>query len=332
MKAHDGAGPDGRNGRGLERRQFLKSGAAMLAALPLSRDPAAQESKPARKGAGKSRLILLGTGGGPTPKPNRSAPAQVIVVGDVAYVIDCGDGVARQLVLAGIRLGSVRNVFLTHHHSDHNADYGNLLLLGWGADLATRVDAWGPPPLTEMTRLFLAMNDYDIRTRIADEGRPPLKDLIATHEITAEGVVMQDENLKVTAALVEHPPVAPAFAFRFDCPDRSIVISGDTRPSKALVKLAEGADVLVHEVMHVPSLDRLIAAEPNARKLKDHLLASHTTTDQVGRVATEARVKTLVLSHFVPGGPLSLKDEEWADAVRPSFSGKLIVGRDLLEV
>ena len=183
-----------------------------------------------------------------------------------------------------------------------------------------------------MTRLFLAMNDYDIRTRIADEGRPPLKDLIVTHEITAEGVVMQDGNVKVTAALVDHPPVTPALAYRFDCPDRSIVISGDTRPSKALVKLAEGADVLVHEVMHLPSVDRLVASEPNAKKLREHLLASHTTTEQVGRVATEAKVKTLVLSHFVPGGHPFITDEEWLNAVRPSFSGNLIVGRDLLEV
>ena len=303
----------------------------MLAALPLQDDRTADAPKSRPDSRPKSRLILLGTAGGPTPKPNRAAPAQVIVVGDASYVIDCGNGVARQLVLAKLRLASIRHVFLTHHHSDHNADYGNLLLLSWASALATRVDTWGPPPLSEMTRLFLAMNDYDIRTRIADEGRPPLKDLIAPHEITAEGVVMQDANVKVTAALVQHPPVNPSFAFRFDCPDRSIVFSGDTRPSKALIKLAEGADVLVHEVMHVPSLERIIAAEPNAKRLREHLLASHTTTEEVGRVATEAKVKTLVLSHFVPGGPF-LTDEQSFDAVRPSFSGNLIVGRDLLEV
>jgi ribonuclease BN (tRNA processing enzyme) len=308
----------------VQRRAFLARGLGLLAPVLAGRRVRAQKAE--------TRLILLGTGGGPTPKPNRSAPAQVIVVNDALYVIDCGNGVARQLVLAKLKLGAIRNVFLTHHHSDHNADYGNLLLLGWASDLATRVDAWGPPPLSEMTRLFLAMNDYDIRTRMTDEGRPPFKDLIATHEITAGGVVMQDGNVKVTAALVEHPPVAPSLAYRFDCPDRSIVISGDTRPSKALVRLAEGADVLVHEVMHLPSLDRLIATEPNAKTLREHLLASHTTTGQVGRVATEAKVRTLVLSHFVPGGYPFLKDEEWFDAVRPSFSGNLIVGRDLLEL
>jgi len=317
--------------RPLTRRGFLGATAAMMAALPLSR-AWAEDAKPAPDAKAKSRLILLGTAGGPTPKPNRSAPAQVIVVNGASYVIDCGNGVGRQMVLAKLKLSSIRSVFLTHQHSDHNADYGNLLLLAWATDLAKRVDTYGPPPLAEMTRLFLAMNDYDIRTRIADEGRPPLKDLIVPHEITAAGAVMQDDNVMVTAALVEHPPVTPAFAYRFDCHYRSIVISGDTRPSKNLVKLAQGADVLVHEVMHMPSLEQLIATETNAKTLREHLLAAHSTCEEVGRVATEAGVKTLVLSHFVPGGYPFLKDEVWADAVRPYYSGNLVVGKDLMEL
>jgi ribonuclease BN (tRNA processing enzyme) len=98
------------------------------------------------------------------------------------------------------------------------------------------------------------------------------------------------------------------------------------------VALARGADVLVHEVMHLPSLDALIASEPNAATLREHLLASHTTTEQVGRIATEAGVGTLVLSHFVPGGYPFVRDEVWHDAVRPHFSGRLVVGRDLMEL
>ena len=316
----------------MHRREFLAMAGAAAATLPLRAQAADDQSRPAANTPQKSRLILLGTAGGPTPKPNRAAPAQVVVVDNKSYVIDCGNGVARQMILAKLKLASIRNVFLTHHHSDHNADYGNLLLLAWATDLAKPVDTYGPPPLANMTRLFLELNDYDIQTRIADEGRPPLKDLIVPHEVTADGVVMQDENVKVTAALVEHPPVKPALAYRFDCPDRSIVFSGDTRPSQNLVRLAQGADVLVHEVMHLPSLEQLIATEPNAKTLREHLLASHTTTEQVGRIATEAGVKTLVLSHFVPGGYPFLKDEVWFDAVRPHFTGNLVVGHDLLEL
>ncbi len=280
----------------------------------------------------RTRLILLGTAGGPTPKPDRAAPANAVVVDGVVYVVDCGNGVARQMVKAGLDLGAIRHVFLTHQHSDHNADYGNLLWLAWAARLHTRVDTWGPPPLAAMTRDFLRMNDDDIRTRIADEGRPPLAPLIVPHELTKAGAVMEDERVKVTAALVAHPPVAPVFAYRFDTPDRSIVFSGDTRPTDALIALARDADVLVHEVMYEPALAKLIASEPNAGRLREHLLASHTTTEQVGRVATEAGVKTLALTHFVPGGDPSLTDDVWREAVAPHFKGRLVIGRDLMEL
>lgn len=316
----------------LTRRRFVQAGGAAAAAMSLAGSRAVGQPGARTRGSAVSRLILLGTAGGPTPKPNRAAPAQAIVVGDACYVIDCGNGVARQMVLAKLALGSIRGVFLTHHHSDHNADYGTLLLLSWGSDLASRVDTYGPPPLAAMTHHFLALNETDIRTRIADEGRPPLEPLIAVHEVSGGGAVMRDANVRVTAAVVEHPPLAMALAYRFDCPDRSIVISGDTRPSQGLVELARGADILVHEVMHVPSIEALIARESNARTLREHLLASHTTTEQVGRLATEAQVKTLVLSHFVPGGYPFVPDEVWYDAVRPHFSGNLIVGRDLLEL
>jgi ribonuclease BN (tRNA processing enzyme) len=316
----------------LNRRQFVQAGTAAIAAIGIPGPHASAGTTDGRAAGPASRLILLGTAGGPTPKPNRAAPAQAIVVGDACYVIDCGNGVARQMVLAKLRLGAIRAVLLTHHHSDHNADYGNLLLLSWGSDLSSRVDTYGPPPLAAMTRHFLALNETDIRTRIADEGRPPLEPLIVAHELTEGGAVMHDDNVRVTAAVVEHPPLATALAYRFDCPDRSIVISGDTRISPALVELARGADVLVHEVMHVPSIEALIARESNAKTLREHLLASHTTTEQVGRLATEAQVKTLVLSHFVPGGYPFVADDIWYDAVRPHFSGNLVVGRDLLEL
>jgi len=313
------------------RREFVATGTAALASLALGRDDLAAEQLPRARERGRTRLILLGTAGGPTPKQNRAAPAQAIVIGGDTYVVDCGNGVARQMAMARLRLGSIRAVFVTHHHSDHNADYGTLLLLAWGSDLKTPVSTFGPPPLVEMTRHFLAFSETDIRIRTADEGRPPLESLIQPTEITDGGEVFRDRNVRVTAAVVDHPPLVPSLAYRFDSSDRSIVISGDTRPSPALVQLAQGADVLVHEVMHVSAIEPLIARESNARTLREHLLASHTTTEQVGRLATEAGVKTLVLSHFVPGFPF-VSDQVWYDAVRPHFGGELIVGRDLLEI
>jgi ribonuclease BN (tRNA processing enzyme) len=247
-------------------------------------------------------------------------------------VIDCGDGVARQLVFAGVPLTTLRNIFITHQHSDHNADYGNLIWLAWAAGLNTRVGAWGPPPLEKMTKLFFEMNAYDIDTRISNEGRVPLLPLVHVHELQTGGVVMSDENLKVTAALVDHPPVVPAFGYRFDARDRSIVISGDTAPSDNLVRLARGADVLVHSVMYPAAIDRLVGRVPNAAALKESILAHQTSAEDAGRIAQAARVKTLVLSHLVPADDPQITDQMWIEAAQSRFQGKVIFGRDLLEV
>lgn len=309
----------------ISRRFFIASLAGAACLPRLSR---AQGARP----TSKTRLILLGTGGGPRPRKNSSAAAQVIVVNDTAYVIDCGDGVARQLVSAGVPLTKLRHIFITHHHSDHNADYGNLMWLAWTAGLRTRVDTWGPPPLARMTKLFFEMNADEINTRIADEGREPFEPLVHTHEFSAGGEVMEDVNVKVTSALVNHPPVVPAFAYRFDTADRSIVISGDTAPSQNLVSLAKGADVLVHEAMYLPGIDRMVARVPNATALKRSILSHHTSAEDAGRIAQEAGVKMLVLSHFVPPDDSTITDQMWIDAARTHFVGPVIVGKDLLEI
>ncbi|MEO7275816.1 MAG: MBL fold metallo-hydrolase [Vicinamibacterales bacterium] len=277
-------------------------------------------------------LILLGTGGGPRPRAASSGSAQVIVTNKVAYVIDCGDGVARQLAFAGVPLPSLRHIFLTHQHSDHNADYGNLIWLAWTAGLRTRVDTWGPPPLERMTQLFFEMNAYDIETRIANEARVPLVPLVHAHERTEPGLVMSDDNVKVTAALVDHPPVVPAFAYRFDARDRSIVISGDTAPSSSLVKLAAGADVLVHSAMYPAAIERMVARVPNAAALKESILAHQTSAEDAGRAAQAAGVKTLVLSHLVPPDDPEVTEAMWAEAAQRHFRGTVIVGRDLLRI
>jgi ribonuclease BN (tRNA processing enzyme) len=282
--------------------------------------------------AGRTRLIFLGTAGGPRPKTVASAPAQVILVNDTPYVVDCGNGVPRQLALAGVPLPTLRHIFITHQHSDHNADYGNLILLAWASGLHTRVDTWGPPPLEKMTKLFLEMNAYDIDIRIADEGRVPLAPLVHVHELKQGGLVMEDANVKVTSTLVTHPLVTPAFAYRFDSADRSVVISGDTARSENLIRLAKGADVLVHEALWVPAVDRIVANTPNASALKKHLIDSHTAIEDCGRVASAAGVNTLVISHRVPVDDPLVTDQMWIDAAKAHFGGTVVLARDLMEV
>ena len=308
----------------ISRRVFLGGAFGLTAGLSLATRIHAQNTH--------TRLILLGTGGGPRPRKESSAAAQVIISNGVAYVIDCGDGVARQLAFAGVPLTTLRHIFLTHQHSDHNADYGNLLWLAWAAGLSTRVDTWGPPPLEQMTKLFFQMNAYDIDTRIANEGRVPLVPLVHVHELRTGGEVMRDADVRVTAALVDHPPVVPAFGYRFDARDRSIVISGDTTPSDNLIKLAKGADVLVHSALYVPAVDRLVGRVPNASTLKASIIAHQTSAEDAGRIAQAAGVKTLALSHLVPADDPSVTERMWIDAARTHFSGTVIVGKDLLEI
>ena len=280
----------------------------------------------------RTRLILLGTGGGPRPRKASSASAQVIIRNSAAYVVDCGSGVARQMVFADVPLPTLRHIFLTHHHSDHNADYGNLIWLAWTAGLRTPVDTWGPPPLAKMTRLFFEMNASDINARIADEGRVPLAPLVHVHEFREGGLVMRDDQMTVRATLVDHPPVSPAFAYRFDAADRSIVISGDTARSENLVKLAQGADLLVHSAVYLPAVDRLVARVPNAPALKRSIIAGQTAAEDAGRVAQAAGVKTLVLSHLIPADDSEVTEQMWIEAARTHFGGSVIVGKDLLEV
>ena len=280
----------------------------------------------------RTRLFLLGTKGGPRVTPRERGPtAHVLIAGGVPYVIDCGYGVVDKLVLVGVDLTQLRHIFITHHHSDHNIDYGTLFLLAWASGLKTRVDTWGPPPIEKMTRLAFELNAYDIGVRMEEEGRPDPRPLVVPHEFSVAGPVMQDANVRVTAALVQHGIVEPAFAYRFDTSDRSIVFSGDTKKSEDVIRLAQGADVLVHEAMYMPALDAMLAKNPNAPTLRAHLLAGHTTAEEAGEVAAAAGVKQLVLSHLVPGD-LSITDEMWIAEARKHYSGPIVVGHDLMEV
>lgn len=292
---------------------------AGLAALPLI----------AAAGAAGTRVVLLGTKGGPTPGPDRAAPATLIAIDGKAWLVDCGNGVANQLAKAKQPLPSLARIFVTHNHSDHIADVGTLIELAWSSGLDTPVAVHGPPPIKAIVRDQLAALAYDVAARRREEGRIALATLVRVDERATPGVVVRDGGATVTSCLVDHETVRPAFAYRFDTPGRSIVISGDTRYSDNLVALATGADLLIHEAIYAPAIPRM--AGENAPALADHLRRSHTSAEDAGLVATRAGVKKLVLSHLVPGGP-QVSDAMWTAAVRKTWTGELVIGHDLMEV
>ena len=151
------------------------------------------------------------------------------------YLVDTPNGVAGQLAKAGVSLPTLTQIFITHNHSDHVIDAGTLMVLAWGAGLRTPVTLHGPPPLQDILRHSLAASRFDIVARMREEGRPALAPLVHVREFTRGGLVYEDLRVKVTSTLVNHYTVKPAFAYRFDTAARSIVISGDTTYSPALV-------------------------------------------------------------------------------------------------
>jgi len=281
-----------------------------------------------------TRLILLGTKGGPRvgPPGTATSTSTLILVNGVPYIIDCGYGTSSQLVGAKVPLNTVRHIFVTHHHSDHMLELGPLVYNGWATGLRAQVEVYGPPGTAKMTTDFLDYMQLDIQTRIADEGRPDLRKLVVSHEFAQPGSVFQSDDVKVTAARVPHPPIEQAYAYRFETKQASIVISGDTTYAPELAGFAKDADVLIHEVMHPGGLEKLLKRVPNPDALRKHLIASHTVPEDVGKIAAAAKVKTLVLSHLVPGDDPSLTDEMWTEGVKQHFSGRVIVGKDLMEV
>jgi len=343
------------------------------------REVLAQRRDPRHSNA-EHRLILLGTAGGSNPKATRSGYANAVVVGDAAYLVDCGEGAHRQLWRAGLTLNPVRDpdrpavraLFVTHLHADHVMDLANLLVGSWPPHV---VDIYGPVPAGLPIPVFppdaarpLAFPDaptpgmravvdqvlrafaYNINLRIADEGRTPVTESVRVHELDLGGgeirgrdeasvapdmepVVVypeDDHGVTVSAVLVQHAPVFPAFGFRFDTPHGSVVFSGDTGPCANVVRLAHGADILVHEVIDVELLARRLRQLPNYDAVRNHLASAHSTPEQVGGIATRAGVGTLVLSHLVPGD-LDVTEAEWEARVAPCFAGEVVCGVDLDE-
>jgi len=278
------------------------------------------------------RLVCLGSKGGPALRPGGPWPSSSLLeIGGRTIVVDCGLGVTRGLVDAGIGLKALDLIFITHLHSDHVLELGPLIHTAWTAGLATPVTVSGPTGTGLYWQRFCQAMDFDIDIRIVDEGRPDIRDLVAVVEF-GEGLVLGEGGLKVSALQVDHPPVTDCFALRFECGANCVVFSSDTAFFPPLAAFAGGADILVHEAMLEEGIERLVARTGNGARLREHLLASHSFAADAGRIANEAGVKRLVLNHLIPADDPEIGEADWIAAVRKTWDGDLTIARDGLVV
>jgi len=271
-----------------------------------------------------TEVVLLGTGT-PYPDPFASGPATAVVVDGRVFLFDAGPGVMRRLKAANLPISGPEALFITHLHSDHTLGYPDLILTSWVMRRRAPFQVYGPRGLQRMTNHLLAAYSEDIRIRTDGlEHEVAGGYRVDVHEIRG-GVVYEKDGVRVTAILVEHGAWKNAFAYRIDTADRSILISGDTRPSEALVKAAAGVDILIHEVY---SASRLKPEDrPGGKDWPRYCRQYHTSDVELGALATRIRPKLLILDHIVRMGA---SDDELLAGVRAGgYNGKVIVGKDL---
>jgi ribonuclease BN (tRNA processing enzyme) len=281
----------------------------------------------------KNKVVLLGTKGGPRMEKGLSwSTCSVIEVEGHPYIVDCGLGVTRQFVEAGYSLSQVDNIFITHHHSDHNLEFGPLVHTLWTSGTSDSVAVYGPEGTQNLLDGFLKSLEIDINVRIEDEKQRDLASIIKVSEIS-EGLVMEDERVKVTALKVVHGLLENCFAFKFETKNKKVIFSGDTIYFPPLIEFSKDADLLVHEVMLERGInvlaERLKKVKPN---LIDHLMISHTTAEDAAKLAKEANVKHMVFNHYVPHIPKEFPNSEFVDAAKRVWDGKITAGYDLCEI
>ncbi|MSQ27086.1 MAG: MBL fold metallo-hydrolase [Dehalococcoidia bacterium] len=272
------------------------------------------------------QLTLLGTGS-PAPNPLRGGPSEHLQIGPTSMLVDCGSGVVRRMVEANLAPKDIDYIFFTHQHSDHTIDFAHVLIMGWIAGRTKPVTVVGPPGMKEFVQRLLHAFEWDIKMRHLEERvgarvlEVPVREIGHGEEILGEG-------WKAKAIGVNHGHVSPALGYRFEDGDHTIVLSGDTAPSDALIEAAAGADVIVHELMgalidrdvHTPGVE--------LTPWQQIVAASHTCVHQVGAVAHRSGVPKLVLNHL-PVRP----DEEWVyKTIRADYGGEVVLGHDLLRV
>ena len=269
----------------------------LLVMLDILAAPLAAQTPPRATPAAQTRVVLLGTGN-PAADPDRFGPATAIVVNDSAYLVDLGPGIVRRAKAAVIERGvtaleptNLRVAFVTHLHSDHTVGYPDLIFSPWTLGRRVPIDVYGPTGIKAMTSHLLEAYRVDIETRTNADGNQhefPDGHKVNAHEVKA-GVVYKDANVTVTAFPTKH--AMESYGYRFDTPDRSIVISGDTNPTQATIDACRGCDVLIHEVNTLAALARRDA------RFQAFAAKYHTSTEQLAELAGKAKPRLLVLYH-----------------------------------
>jgi ribonuclease BN (tRNA processing enzyme) len=299
----------------------LNSPALIVVVLLLFTAHSAAGQRPATS---KTQIVLLGTGN-PGPDPDRSGPATAIIVNGTAYLVDFGPGVVRRASAAFMDKGikaleptKLRVAFVTHLHSDHTVGYPDLIFTPWTVGRRVPLEVYGPKGIKAMTEHLLEAYRVDIETRTNPDGNQrgfPEGHKVNAHEITA-GVVYKDTNVTVTAFATKH--AMESYGFRFDTPDRSIVISGDTNPTQETIDACRGCDVLIHEA-ETPAW---LATRPEA--FQRFAAKYHTTTPELAELASKAKPRLLILYHYN-----GLSPEELMNDMLGHYAGHFVVGRDL---
>ncbi|HEY4613696.1 MAG TPA: MBL fold metallo-hydrolase [Bacteroidota bacterium] len=274
--------------------------------------------------AQQTSVVLLGTGN-PYPSPTAQGPATAIVVSDRYFLVDAGTGVMRQINAAKLSIKGPTAAFITHLHSDHTLGYPDLIFTTWIMQRHHPFPVYGPSGLQKMTDHFIAAYEQDIPIRTFGlERETPEGYQVNVHEISP-GIVYDSSGVRVTAILVPHGNWKEAYAYRFDTPGRSIVISGDMKPSEEFVNSTRGVDVLVSEVY--PEVRLAPENRPGGEHWPQYMREFHTSDVELGQMAARIEPKLLVLHHIVWMGGT---EKELLEGIRKGgFNGKVVVGKDL---
>jgi len=271
-------------------------------------------------------ITLLGTGS-PVPDPNRAGPSTLVRAGGQVFLVDCGRGVLQRATAVGVGAGGLSALLLTHLHSDHIGDLGDLLITRWITTFApdpAPLPIIGPPGTAETVEAMLKAFGHDIGYRLAHHADLTAPPSIEVHEYT-EGLVWDRDGVSIRAAPTDHRPVAPTIGFRIESGGTSVVLAGDTVPCATLDELATGAGALVHTVIR-----KDIVAQIPQQRLKD-ICDYHSSVEQAAATAARAGVGTLVMTHYVPA-LVPGQEEQWRALAAGQFGGRIELGDDLHRV